>query len=99
MAESKPFSPDDAARAQRSLVGAGPVVPIVNALLAQRAASTVIIIKQDEVMSVLEQTIPRQQIFDEHMLDIEPYYREAGWNVHYSYDESYSAFWKFTRPA
>lgn len=45
-------------------------------------------------------TISRQAIFDNHWLDVEDTYREAGWKVSYDkpgYCESYEAAFKFER--
>jgi hypothetical protein len=44
----------------------------------------------------------RERMFAEHLLDVEKRYEEAGWSVVYDkpgYNETYEAFWVFTRPA
>jgi len=42
----------------------------------------------------------RKELFDNHHLDIEPAYRNAGWKVEFDkpgYNESYDAFFVFTK--
>ena len=42
----------------------------------------------------------RQELFDNHYLDIEPAYIEAGWKVKYDgpgYNESYDAYFVFSK--
>jgi hypothetical protein len=67
-----------------------------------------IIISQEEVVNRIickhnwlfdDIEISRQEIFEHHWLDVEPEYRNAGWNVEFDkpgYNESYKAFYTFT---
>lgn len=58
-------------------------------------------VEQEEVimrMMSLNPELKRQEIFDEHYLDVEDYYRSAGWKVMYhkpAYYEDWKAFWEF----
>ena len=61
------------------------------------------IIKQDVVIREIELKLikcNRQQIFDNNWLDIEPLFRKEGWSVFYDkpgYNETYTAFWNFSK--
>lgn len=61
-------------------------------------------VKQSEVAARILQLDPdmtRQQIFDNHWLDVEDVYREAGWKVEYDkpgYNEPGEAIFRFTLP-
>lgn len=56
---------------------------------------------QDAVMDrimALNTMVSRNQIFSQHWLDVEDYYRNAGWTVTYdkpAYNESYKAYFTF----
>lgn len=58
-------------------------------------------VEQEEVimrMLSLNPELKRQEIFDNHFLDVEDYYRSAGWKVVYykpAYYEEWKAFWEF----
>lgn len=94
-----PYSPTQAMSAQMEKMAASKVVEIINTLLAERVASPPIIIKKWEVVEMLlDAGILMDDIYTKHMLDIEPLYREQGWEVIYdkpSYSESYLAYWSF----
>lgn len=67
-----------------------------------------IIISQEEVVNRIickhnwlfdDIELSRQEIFEHHWLDVEPEYRNAGWDVEFDkpgYNESYKAFYTFT---
>lgn len=55
---------------------------------------------QDDVMAIIVQKSgkTRYQVFDNNWLDVEEYYRAAGWQVSYdkpAYNESYKAYFTF----
>jgi hypothetical protein len=57
-------------------------------------------VKQDDVMDLIcaKSGETRQKVFDNHWLDVEQYYRNAGWIVTYdkpAYNESYKAYFTF----
>jgi hypothetical protein len=62
-------------------------------------------IKQNEVMErilKLQPGLSRQEIFNKHWLDVEPFYRKAGWHVEYDkpgFNESYDAYFVFSARA
>lgn len=102
---TKPISPDDFADIQ--VVIPDEVFVVVNALLTQKkqiggATLSQITIFQKEVTDKLETEYDfnRRDIYDKHMLDFEPAYREVGWKVVFdkpAYCESYEAFWVFSK--
>lgn len=104
----KPFSPQEAADAQGTLIP-DVVFDSVNELLATRASQSTITINQDELIELILlksenngfNAITRDQLFSNSWLDIEAAYRNVGWHVDYdkpAYCESYTAHWIFTKP-
>ena len=55
---------------------------------------------QDDVAKLIVQKgLKRQDIFDNHWLDVEDLYRKNGWKVDYDkpgYNESYNAYFVFS---
>ncbi len=105
----RPITPDQALKAKINAIPSF-VIEAVNELLAKRFSGVSCTIKQKEVIEKAEEigmargTIPghasRQTFFNEHWLDFEPLFRDAGWKVEYDkpgWDESYEPFWKFSR--
>jgi hypothetical protein len=96
MSTIKPYSPQDARDNPRANDYA---VAAVNGLLAmgrrQFTQNEVII----EILRLAPTGTTKQQIFDQHWLDFEPYFRKAGWGVYYDkpgYNEDYEASFTFT---
>jgi hypothetical protein len=78
------------------------VFQIFNALIARDWDGHKAIVKQNEVVERVCQTlaISRMDAFDRHLLDVEAAYRSAGWDVEYdkpAYNESYEAFFTFKK--
>jgi hypothetical protein len=102
---TKPISPKDFA--ETPVIIPDQVFAVVNDLLIQKkqlggATLSRITILQKEVVDKLETqyNFNRRDIYDKHMLDFEPQYREAGWNVVFdqpAYCESYEAYWTFSK--
>ncbi|MEO7905122.1 MAG: hypothetical protein ABIR91_04995 [Candidatus Saccharimonadales bacterium] len=96
----KPYSPDEAAQAQSDVIP-DIVVETVNRLLAQRASLDHIVIKQRELVELLnERGLTSSDVFAQHMLDFKEMYRLCGWEVEFDkpgYNESYAPSWKFRR--
>ncbi len=89
-----PMSPDE-------IVAARPAIPeqvfeVFNSLIARSR-----FVRQDEVVErLVELGFDREQIFSDHMLDVENAYRAKGWNVTYNrpvYNEEGSASFTFSR--
>jgi hypothetical protein len=82
------------------------VIEAVNELLIKNGHSRYITLKQNEVVTAIltkmeHLGVTRQMIFENHWLDFEPCYRKGGWEVEFDrpgYNESYEAYWKFTKP-
>ena len=52
------------------------------------------------VIGEKETAVKRKELFENHYLDIEPAYRNAGWKVEFDkpgYNESYDAFFVFSK--
>lgn len=107
--EIKPFSPEDALESKIASIPQQ-VIQAVNEFLALRynPDDGSVIIKQDEIIQrVIElmnvtsaKNITSSVIFDNHWMDFEPLFRQAGWKVEYDkpgYSETYQAFFSFTR--
>lgn len=109
MSQVRPFSPDDVLKNKIDNIPWF-VIQAVNELLAQRFSGNSCIIKQEEIMvraqgiamasNASEDWSNRQSFYDNHWLDFETVYSQAGWKVIYDkpgYNESYDAFFKFAR--
>jgi hypothetical protein len=74
-----------------------------NEAIADKLSEGYATVKQDDVVSrILSKidNVTRDQIFDNHWLDVEPFYRKKGWKVSYDkpgYNESYGAYWEFSK--
>lgn len=96
----KPITPEEALKEQPRTIPPQ-VYEAFNFFLRTRITSYVINIIQNEVVSSILSRMPgtrRQELFDNHWLDIEDAYRDAGWRVSYfkpSCDEDGEAFWSF----
>lgn len=77
------------------------VIEAFNELIQGVPFRPVIRIEQEDVimrMMSLNPEITRQEIFDKHYLDVENYYKRAGWKVQYfkpAYFEDWKAYWEF----
>jgi hypothetical protein len=102
---TKPISPAEFAELRNFIPDQ--VFQVVNQLLVQKkqiggASLSRITVFQKEVVDKLETeyNFNRRDIYDKHMLDFEPHYREAGWTVKFdkpAYCESYEAYWTFSK--
>lgn len=78
------------------------VIESFNELIAKHFDGSSSTIKQDEILSVILSKMlegsSRQDVFDNHWLDVEDIFRKAGWEVNYdkpAYNESYPATFEF----
>jgi hypothetical protein len=64
------------------------------------ATTGVAVVKQNAVIDdLIKAGYERRQLFDDHLLDIEPTFRAAGWTVDYNkpaYDQTFDAYWEFS---
>lgn len=76
------------------------VIEVFNKLIETKLDRWTAIIGQEEIIEVLVQRgLKRNEIFEKHLLDVEPLYRNAGWVVEYDkpgYNEGYEATFTFT---
>lgn len=100
----KPISPDEVVA---SKVIPDEVIAAFNTLIAKEWNGRNANFKQDEVIvEVIKnfkasgKLVTRQQIFDEHYLDVEGLFEKAGWEVEYdkpAYCEDYDANFTFSK--
>lgn len=71
-----------------------------NELIAQNFSGDMARVRQNEIVArIANKGYDRRQIFDNHWLDVEDIYREAGWEVMYDkpgYNDSYEAYFEFS---
>ena len=77
------------------------VFEVFNKLIAKNFSGTRAIVYQKDAMELLTAAgISRQEIHDNHWLDVEDSYRKVGWEVTYDkpdYTENYKAFFIFEK--
>ena len=68
-------------------------------IVEAKMKGTTTVYQDDVVERILVKTdTTRQAVYDNHWLDVEDYYRKAGWTVIYdkpAYNETYKANWTF----
>ncbi len=78
------------------------VLESFNELIARNFSEGRATVKQNAVVGlIVSRGYARQDVFDQHWLDVEEIYREAGWEVKYDkpgYNESYDAYFEFVKP-
>lgn len=60
-------------------------------------------VMQDDVITaiIMRLQVSREEVFDRHLLDVEPVYQAAGWDVTYDkpgFNETYRPYFNFRRP-
>jgi hypothetical protein len=100
----KPITPNEVVSHKTNVVIPDYVFEAFNYLISKNFRNGSATIKQNEVIeriiSAHSETITREYLFDNHFLDVEDVYREAGWRVEYdkpAYCETYEASFKFTK--
>lgn len=96
--KNKPISPQEA-KALKSTQIPDEVIEVFNLLIAKRMAHEEVVIKQNEVLTLLEDRgLNRNDVFENHWLDIEELYAKYGWKVEYDkpgFNESYESTFNF----
>jgi hypothetical protein len=98
--KSKPITPIEVVSLKETLIP-NEVFDAFNELIAKKWNGRSATIKQNEVVKLITGKMQLQDdsiLYDNHWLDIETVYREAGWVVSYdkpAYNESYEATFKF----
>ena len=97
-----PITPDQAhERRQQTLPAA--IIEVFNELIARNYNGRTATVSQDEAANLIAErlSISRQQVFDLHYLDVESFYREAGWDVKYDSpgyaDATFPPYFQFRR--
>lgn len=98
----KPISPNEVTKAKAKLVP-DEVLEVFNELIAINFDGHSSRVEQDAVASLvaMKMNIRRDAVFAQKYLDVEDIYREAGWEVYYDkpgYNETYGAYFRFTKP-
>ena len=106
---TKPITPDQV-QSEKDLTIPDEIIKVFNHLIVKNWDGRCSIVYQDELLEVVEEAFDAngkgitrqmmQMIFDNRWLDVEPLFKEAGWNVEYdkpAYCESYPATFKFTK--
>lgn len=96
-----PIRPEDVT-ARKTATVPGEVIEEFNELIAATWDGHQSVVGQAEVAAAIAERfgISRQEVFDRHLLDVEPVYRDAGWLVAYDkpgWNETYPARFIFTR--
>lgn len=100
MPNVKPISPVEAENKHRGTIPDS-IINAFNKLIIKHYKP---ISKQDEVLDMVcgdpdSGMLTKDEIFDNHWLDIEDIYREQGWDVKYdkpAYNETYDAYFVFS---
>ncbi len=78
------------------------VFQVFNDLIKEDWDGSQATVLQDEAAERIAKAlgISRSKVFDKHLLDVEGFYEEAGWDVVYDkpgYNEDYTAFFRFRK--
>jgi hypothetical protein len=103
VSEAKPVSPQEILDDLENIIPAE-VVEAFNNLLKKnyRGGKHSVGIKQEDVLneiSRLDPHVSREDLFDNHWMDIEPLFKEHGWKVKYEspcIGDNFAAYWEFT---
>jgi len=98
---ARPITPNEVVEAKIAAVPDA-VFEVFNDLIAKAWNGRSATVFQKDVVDTLEMdyAFARDDIYDNHWLDVEPAYIEAGWKVEYDspgYNETYPATFKFTK--
>lgn len=98
-----PIRPEEVAARKLAALPDG-VIDSFNELIAKAFDGQSAVVYQNDVIEAILanccDVTSRQQVFDDHLLDVEPAYRAAGWDVAYDkpgWNETGRAYFTFTR--
>lgn len=98
-----PITPDDVAGAKLTALP-DLVIIVFNKLIAEAwDGHRAEVYQEDAVAAILDAGVvaTREEVFERHLLNVEPVYQAAGWSVVFDkpgWNESYQAYFAFTRP-
>lgn len=103
--EEKALSPQDIIDDLGNIIPKSVIQGVNNLLKLKYRGDSVVLYQNEiikEIMKIEKQnngTLTRQQLFDNHYMDFEPIFSQAGWKVVYDnpgYNETYEANFTFT---
>jgi hypothetical protein len=99
---AQPIRPEDITAAKMAALP-GEVIDVFNALISAAWDGRSATVMQDDAADAVAGRlgISREEVFERHLLDVEPAYLAAGWNVIYDkpgFNERYKAHFIFWRP-
>lgn len=103
MIKDHPIKPEEV-RARRIDFIPSIIFETINTMICEEFDGKSATLKQEDILNRVcneSSGLTRQEIFDKHYLDIEPFYREQGWKVEYDkpgYNESYPETFTFKIP-
>lgn len=90
-----PMTPDEISDAKAQAIP-DYIFDAFNKLISQKWNGTRARFTQNEVLELIAEDercmFTRQEIFDKHLLDVEPAYRSVGWTVEYEKLKHYESF-------
>ncbi len=96
---TKPINPSQVSKEKRASVPSE-VFEAFNELITENFVGGSATVYQKEVVSrLVAKGLKRDEIFKRGWLDVEPVYRDEGWEVYYdkpAYNETYDAYFRFS---
>ena len=96
----KPITPDEVTEGKLKYMPPE-VIKVFNELISKHYLNGVAVVPQGEIVGRLSNIgFSRTTIFENNLLDVEPLYEAAGWNVTYDkpgYNETYEASFTFRK--
>lgn len=95
----RPISPDNV-QALKNQDIPPVVIAAANELIVAKWTGSSATVKIKDLVAALASEISSELLFANHWLDIEPLFRDAGWQVEFDkpgYNESYDAYFIFTK--
>ena len=96
-----PITPDEVKQRVQNSIPEG-VFEAFNEAIARKYRSGRAVVLQKDVVALISEkmNVSDDAVFENHWLDVEDSYRQAGWKVNYdkpAYCENYEAFFEFER--
>lgn len=102
MAKIQPITPQEVTDKKIELIP-DVVIEVFNELITKNYCGKIATVQQDEVIDLICSKNPaytREQIFENHWLDVEDIYRKIGWSVLYDkpgWNETYEPYFVFKK--
>lgn len=102
----KPITPEEAKKRHSAEFVPDEIYEVIDDLLAKRYGASIKITQKEVIAKALEKmrsdgtSVPQEDFFTNHWLDIEPAYEAQGWLVKYCApdygDTNFDAYWLFS---